>query len=245
MTKRKKIALTSLVAAIALVAITVGLNQFSKAKCIQWTGEITCRVETQQKIVALTFDDGPTPEGVEAVLPMLAQYDARATFFLIGKHMKQHPQAARDILAAGHELGNHSFSHVRNIGHFGDFYRNEIESTGKLLKTAGSDTNLFRPPFGRKLIGLPQAVEEAGLHTVMWDVEDQPEKFTRPKAFAADIVARVQPGSIILIHPMYGHNQVARDALPLILAALGQQGYKVVSVGELLSRSRDTTVANR
>lgn len=72
---------------------------------------------------------------------------------------------------------------------------------------------------------------------IIWDVEEQPEKFTEPRAFAQDILARVRPGSIILIHPMYRHNQVARDALPTVLDGLQAQGYEVVTVSELLKRA--------
>ncbi|MCR2834786.1 polysaccharide deacetylase family protein [Parerythrobacter lacustris] len=223
--------------ALALGAALYGLNAFSKAKCTQLTGELTCRVETREKLVPLSFDDGPTPEGVAAVLPILAEYDAKATFFLIGKDMERHPQEAGRILEAGHELGNHSFSHQRNIGYSRAFYRSELEQTEALLAAAGSDSGLFRPPFGRKLLGLPLEARDAGLHTIMWDVEDQPERFTDPAAYAEDILDRVRPGSIILIHPMYRHNQAAREALPAILSGLRTRGYEIVTVGELLERT--------
>lgn len=223
--------------ALALGAMLYGLNAFSKAKCTQLAGELTCRVETRENLVALSFDDGPTPEGVAAVLPILAEHDTKATFFLIGKHMQRHPEEAGRILAAGHELGNHSFSHQRNIGYSREFYRSEIERTEALLAAAGSDSGLFRPPFGRKLIGLPLEARDAGLHTIMWDVEDQPERFSEPAAYAKDILDRVRPGSIILIHPMYRHNGVAREALPAILSGLRTRGYEIVTVGELLERT--------
>lgn len=93
---------------------------------------------------------------------------------------------------------------------------------------------LFRPPFGKRLIGLPLAVEGAGYLMVTWDVEDRPEQFSTASTFAQDILARVQPGSIILIHPMHRHNQVARDALPLVLEGLSRQGYRVVTVSQLM-----------
>jgi peptidoglycan/xylan/chitin deacetylase (PgdA/CDA1 family) len=225
------------VSAIILVVSATVIWQLSKARCIQLVGDVTCRIETESKLVALTFDDGPTPEGVDAVLAELGQRGIHATFFLIGNRMEKFPGQAERLIAAGHELGNHTYSHQRNLGRSQDFYAAEIARTRALLQRAGSDTNLFRPPFGKRLIGLPLEVERAGYRTIMWDVEDQPEKFAEPRAFAQDILARVRPGSIILIHPMYRHNQVARDALPIVLDSLRSQGYEVVTVSELLRRT--------
>ncbi|MBY8337514.1 polysaccharide deacetylase family protein [Alteriqipengyuania sp. NZ-12B] len=220
---------------VAVLALLVGLNSLSKAPCLQLIGDLTCRVETDDKIVALTFDDGPTPQGVAAILPILDRYDARATFFLIGEDLKRHPQAARQILAAGHELGNHTYSHQRNVGRSRAFYRGELDSTGQLLRAVGSDSDLFRPPYGRKLAGLPLEVERAGLKTITWDVADRAEEFPEPADYARDIVERVRPGSIILIHPMYRGNATAREALPMILAQLRDRGYDIVTVSELLN----------
>jgi peptidoglycan-N-acetylglucosamine deacetylase len=226
-----------IVSAILLALSAAAAWQLSKARCLQLVGEVTCRVETEAKLVALTFDDGPTPEGVDAVLAELGPRGIHATFFLIGNRMERFPGQAERLIAAGHELGNHTYSHQRNLGRAQEFYAAEIAKTGALLQAAGSDTKLFRPPFGKRLIGLPLEVERAGYRTIMWDVEDQPEKFTEPRAFAQDILARVSPGSIILIHPMYRHNQVARDALPIVLNGLQSQGYEVVTVSELLKRT--------
>jgi peptidoglycan/xylan/chitin deacetylase (PgdA/CDA1 family) len=222
------------VAAIILVVLAAAVWQLSKARCIQLVGDVTCRIETESKLVALTFDDGPTPEGVDAVLAELGPRGITATFFLIGNRMEKFPGQAERLIAAGHELGNHTYSHQRNLGRSQDFYASEIARTDALLRRAGSDTGLFRPPFGKRLIGLPLEVERAGYRTIMWDVEDQPEKFTNARAFAQDILARVRPGSIILIHPMYRTNQVARDALPIVLDGLRAQGYEVVTVSKLL-----------
>jgi peptidoglycan-N-acetylglucosamine deacetylase len=223
--------------AVVLFLSAAVLWQVSKARCLQLVGEVTCRIDTDTKLIALTFDDGPTPEGVDAVLAELGPRGISATFFLIGNRMEKFPGQAERLIEAGHELGNHTYTHQRNIGHSQDFYAAEIARTDALLKRAGSDTNLFRPPFGKRLIGLPLEVERAGYRTIMWDVEDQPEKFTEPRAFAKDILARSRPGSIILIHPMYRSNQVARDALPIVLDGLAAQGYEVVTVSELLRRT--------
>jgi peptidoglycan/xylan/chitin deacetylase (PgdA/CDA1 family) len=223
---------------IAIIALLLSFTawRISKARCHQLVGEVICRVETSKKIVALSFDDGPTPEGVNAVLAELQPRGIKATFFLIGNRMEKWPGQARRLIEAGHELGNHSYTHTRMIGKSASSYDAEIARTDRMLKAEGAkEPTLFRPPFGKRLIGLPLAVERAGYRTIMWDVEDDAEHFSDPKAYAADILARVRPGSIILMHPMYRHNQTARDALPLVLDGLKAKGYRVVPVGELIS----------
>lgn len=221
---------------ILLLLIGAGLYTFSKSRCYQLVGDVVCRADTSEKVVALTFDDGPTPEGTDAVLATLAQYDVKATFFLIGDRMERWPGQAERLLAAGHELGNHTYSHERNLLRRQSFYRQEVRKADALLQQAGSDTKLFRPPFGKRLIGLPLEVEAAGYRTIMWDVEDNVEHYPEPEAYAADIVRRVRPGSIILIHPMYRHNRTERAALPLVIEGLRAEGYTITTVSDLLAR---------
>ncbi len=225
---------------IVLIAVTLIVGfvawRMSKSRCYQLVGALTCRMETSEKIVALSFDDGPTPEGVDAVLAALEPRKIKATFFLIGDRMEKWPGQGQRLVAAGHELGNHSYSHTRMIGKWPSDYDTEIARTDRLLKAEGAPKPaLFRPPFGKRLIGLPLAVERADYRLIMWDVEDDAKHHPDPKGYAADILARVKPGSIILMHPMYRHNETARDALPLVLDGLKAKGYRVVTVGELLA----------
>lgn len=228
----------TIVASVILIAL-LGAWRASKAECWQLVGDVVCRVETDRKIVALSFDDGPTREGVDAVLRELDKRNVKATFFLIGDRMAKFPGIAERLQAAGHELGNHSFSHKRMIGSSQTHYRREIARTDALLRQAGAtNPSLFRPPFGKRLIGLPLAVEDAGYRTIMWDVADDLAHHPEPQDYARDIVSRVRPGSIILIHPMYYHNSVERAALPLVLDALLEKGYRIVPVGKLLELER-------
>ena len=139
----RKIIMASAVVVFLSAAV---LWQVSKARCLQLVGEVTCRIDTDTKLIALTFDDGPTPEGVDAVLAELGPRGISATFFLIGNRMEKFPGQAERLIEAGHELGNHTYTHQRNIGHSQDFYAAEIARTDALLNRAGSNTNLFRPP---------------------------------------------------------------------------------------------------
>jgi peptidoglycan/xylan/chitin deacetylase (PgdA/CDA1 family) len=236
--RRKSFLWTAIPFLFAVLAVAVALWQVSRARCFQLIGEITCRVDTGEKIVALTFDDGPTAEGVDALLPVLQAHGARATFFLIGHDLEKSPGLARRIVAAGHEIANHSYSHDRMAGLLPQPYADEIERTSALLRAEGAEgPMLFRPPYGKKLTGLPIAVERAGARTITWDVEDPESPGTDAAAYAAHILGQVRPGSIILMHPMYRSGETARAALPGILAQLGGRGYRIVTVGELLAKA--------
>ena len=215
-------------------AIAAALFAIMRAPCFQLVGDVVCRVETERRVVALSFDDGPTPAGVDFILPLLSERGIHATFFVIGNQIEQHPGQIRRLAAAGHEVGNHSFSHQRMVFKPAVFYAAELARTNALLRREGAEPRLFRPPFGKRLTGLPPAVERAGLRMVTWDIDDGIGRPPTPTAYADHILSRVRPGSIILIHPMYRHNDVERAALPAILDGLRARGYRVVPVGTLL-----------
>ncbi len=230
------------VAAATFIAIATALLLWraSKAECWGLVGSVICRVETSQPVIALSFDDGPTPEGVDIVLAELQSRNLRATFFLIGNRIERWPGQAERLAAAGMELGNHSYSHKRMIGQSEAHYDREIARTEALLRAAGArPSGLFRPPFGKRLIGLPRAIARAQLRQIMWDVADDIAHHPTARAYAADIVARARPGSIILIHPMYRTNAVERRALPLVLDGLAARGLRIVTVSELLELQAD------
>jgi peptidoglycan/xylan/chitin deacetylase (PgdA/CDA1 family) len=238
MTSRRRTWLigSGIVAAVLLIGATL-LWHLSKAWCFVLAGEVTCRVETSEPIVALSLDDGPSPEGTELALATLDRAGARATFFLIGEFVERHPGLARRIQENGHEIANHSFSHRRMIGRSGSWYDEEIERIAAALRRVGdSGPLLFRPPFGKKLFGLPLAAERQGHRLIMWDVAE-PDTGD-PRLYAAHIVERARPGSIILMHVMYRNNRVGREALPLVLDGLKRRGLRVVTVSELLRRQR-------
>jgi peptidoglycan/xylan/chitin deacetylase (PgdA/CDA1 family) len=221
-----------LVLLLVLGVSLVGLHKLSKAECFSLTGETICHVKTTRPLVALTFDDGPTDQGLAAVLPVLDHYHARATFFLIGKLVR--PPLVHQILRGGHEIGNHSFHHKWMIFHGPGYYDEEIDRTDEVLISSGAPRpTLFRPPYGKKLIGLPLAVQRNGKRLVMWDSGDPADR--DPRAYARKVMEKVRPGSIILIHPMYPANATERAALPLIMEDLRRRGLRSVTVSELLA----------
>jgi peptidoglycan/xylan/chitin deacetylase (PgdA/CDA1 family) len=231
---RKQIGFGAAAALALLLAGAFILFEISRARCFSLAGEAICRVETNAPLVALTFDDGPTVEGVALATSALRPANAHATFFLIGGEIGGREALVRQLLAEGHEIGNHSFSHVRMALHLPSFYDDEIMRTDALLRGAGVRApNLFRPPYGKKLIGLPNALARHDYRMIMWDVEDPPGA-TTPQAYADAIVREARPGSIILMHIMHNANRTAREALPLVVGGLQARGLRIVTVGELL-----------
>lgn len=223
---------------VAVPVLYVGLHKVSKARCFALVGDVVCHAGVSEKLVALTFDDGPTEEGVDAVLPILDRYDAKGTFFLIGERVEA--SLVRRIVAAGHEIGNHSFNHHRMVYRSSSFYDSEIRRTDAVLAAAGAPIpTLFRPPFGKKLFGLPLAVQRSGKRMVMWDSGDPPDR--DPKIYAEKVLSQVGPGSIILTHPMYSGNATERAALPLILNGLARRGFRMVTVSALLAADPRTS----
>ena len=231
---RKRAIVVTLIVLACVLALAFALFRISRARCFSLVGEAICHVDTDQPLVALTLDDGPTAEGTPWALSTLRHYRAHATFFLIGASAAGQEKLVQQILADGNEVGNHSFTHVRMVGHSAGFYDSEIMRTDAALRQAGvQDLHLFRPPYGKKLIGLPRALARHDYRLIMWDVED-PSGAATPQAYAAEVVRQARPGSIILMHVMYRGDRIARAALPLVLQGLKARGFRIVTVGELL-----------
>jgi peptidoglycan/xylan/chitin deacetylase (PgdA/CDA1 family) len=144
------------------------------------------------------------------------------------------PGLIRRLVAAGEEIGNHSWSHHRMVLHSSRFYDAEIVRTDAAIRAAGApQPSLFRAPYTKKLIGLPLALERHHERLISAEIVDPPG-VTDPRLYAADVVREARPGSIILMHLMSEGNQPAHDALPLVLDGLQRRGFRVVTVGELL-----------
>jgi peptidoglycan/xylan/chitin deacetylase (PgdA/CDA1 family) len=228
--------------AAALGAAPLGLFatfQLARSRTVQLFGRIVPRVETRERLVALTFDDGPAPEPLEEVLSVLASRGVRSTFFVNGANLARHPGLGRRLVAAGHELGNHTYAHERMVLKSPAFIRSEVERTDALIRAAGQDGAIaFRPPFGWKLVGLPWYLARTGRTTVTWDVDaDAPPAGHDAQRIVAACLPRVRPGSIVLLHPWYSGRAPSRQALPLLVDRLQADGFRLVTVRELLARA--------
>lgn len=236
--KAKRLLAASLVLIIGLLVLAFGGYRLVNSRSVQVAGEIVPRVATDEKVVALTFDDGPTPGHTASVLRALEEEEVSATFYVIGEEVERHPEEAARIVAAGHELGNHSYSHQRMVFVSGGFVKDEVEATDRLIRDAGYEGEIsFRPPYGKKLVALPRYLARTDRTTVTWDVEPEsdPEIDGDASRIAAHVLRNAEPGSIILLHPMYEGREASRRAVAPIVQGLKEEGYTFVTVSELLA----------
>lgn len=231
----KKIIL--IVSGIVLFLISsYSVNELSKSRSFQLFGEMITNVEAEEKVVALTFDDGPG-ENTEEILAILKRHGVKATFYLTGREIEQRLVDAKKIAQEGHEIGNHSYSHKRMIFKSPSFIREEIEKTNALIRETGYEGEItFRPPYGRKLVFLPYYLQQKGMKTILWNIEPDsyPEIAEDAEKIAAHVKENVAPGSIILLHVMYESRQASLAAAEKIIIGLKEKGYQFVTVTELL-----------
>ncbi|MDO3648844.1 polysaccharide deacetylase family protein [Nocardia mangyaensis] len=233
---RRKWLAGGVVGVVVVLAVTAGLYALMNSRTYQLAGRLVDRVETNEKLVALTFDDGPT-ERTPEVLRMLADLDVPATFYLVGDDLAAHPEYGAAIAAAGHEIGNHTYSHPRMVLVSGDTVRSEIERTDTEIRRTGYQGEItFRPPYGKKLWALPKYLADHDRTTVTWDVEPDSAGSATREQIVTDTLANTRPGSIILLHVMYGQESAA--AVPDIVNGLRVQGYTFTTVSDLLRRTQ-------
>ena len=202
------------------------------SRTYQLFGGLTEQIETNQKLVALTFDDGPT-KNVSQILPLLDKYNAKATFFLIGEEIEKHPEEAKKIVDAGHQIGNHTYSHNRMVFKTPSYIKEEIQKTDQLIQKAGFKGEIdFRPPNGKKLVGLPYYLNKHNRDTITWNIEPD-SYYTNASDKVNYVTENIKPGSIILMHPMYDDTGNEIQAIEGVLQALSNEGYTFVTVNKL------------
>lgn len=241
MTHRSRLLLRLLLVPGMAAAALFGLWRVSDLRGWQAFGTIVPRVEVGEKVVALTFDDGPTPAGADSILPLLDSLGVRATFFVNGSALAERPDVGRRFVQAGHELGNHTWSHPRMLLKSQASIRREVERTDSLIRAVGHAGAIhFRPPYGKKLVGLPWYLHRTGRTTVTWDVEPEsyPEIDGDAERMAAHVLERARPGSIVLLHVMFPSRAASRRAVPAIVAGLRARGYRFATVSELMALER-------
>ena len=171
--------------------------------------------------VYLTFDDGPTPGNTEWILDTLAKYDAKATFFCLGKNAEQHHETFRKILEAGHTVGNHTYSHQKGWEMSVERYVEDVDLARQIIRS-----DLFRPPYGR--IKPAQARILSQRYTlVMWDVLSRDySQIVSPRACLHNVTKHVRGGSIVVFHDSAKSFRNLRYALPRTLQHLKDKGLK-------------------
>ena len=229
-----------IISTIILFCLAVSTWQISKSRNFQFFGELIPRLETDTKIVALTFDDGPSNlQRTNDVIATLDKLNIKGTFFLNGSNIERNLTATKNLITAGHDIGNHSYSHHRMVFMAMDKVKNEVDSTTNLIREAGYEgTIYFRPPYGKKLFTLPYYLANQDIITVTWDVEPESYKDIKQDSqlIADHVLDSVKPGSIILLHALGSNNKASQESIPLIVNGLHDQGFEFVTLSKLLNQ---------
>lgn len=187
---------------------------------------------TDDKVVALTFDDGPSRSYTPRVLRTLAFHDVEATFFMLGERVEKMPDIAKDVVLAGHEIGNHTWSHPSMRSLWKSQIRDEVCQTNEVIQSAtGLRPRLFRPPFGRFAPSAVPLLGALGFDFVLWSADGGDWDVDDPQLIADRIVRDAKPGSIILLHDS---KALTVEALPLVIAGLRGRGFSIVPASELV-----------
>jgi peptidoglycan/xylan/chitin deacetylase (PgdA/CDA1 family) len=182
-----------------------------------------------EKVLYLTFDDGPRPEFCPWILDCLAAFDAKATFFLVGENVSQHPELADNIFRNGHSIGNHTFNHLNGFKTNLSDYLENAGMCGDVLKSRLSPdaAPMFRPPYGKIRPSQVRELRKLGYEIILWDVLSKDyEAGLSPEKLYQNVVRYSRPGSILVFHDNRKAEQKLRTALPLILSELKKQGYR-------------------
>lgn len=192
-------------------------------------------VETSKKQIALTFDDGPHPTLTPRILEILVKYNVPATFFMVGQNVLNYPDAARAVIEAGHEVGNHTFTHphIANLDEKAIF--DEIgKCEDALEELCEYRPHILRTPQGALTSSLERCLLDDDYILVLWSLDTRDWENKSTACIVQTVLNRVQAGDIILMHDFIGHNSKTPEALEKMIPILLSQGYEFVTVSELL-----------
>ncbi|NOU45983.1 MAG: polysaccharide deacetylase family protein [Bacteroidales bacterium] len=191
-----------------------------------------CRIRTKEKIVFLSFDDGPSYKFTPIILDTLKRNNLKAIFFCIGQQAELYPELILRISCEGHYIGNHSYSHNwRNSYKSSGIIEDEINHTNEIISNIiGYKTTLFRPPFGITNPSITKALKNTGLHSVGWNIRSLDTVIKDPQKLIQRITERLIPGSIILLHD---NRRITGQILNELIETIQKKGYKILPLPEL------------
>ncbi len=231
------------IGALGGVAAAAGLSWASMDARTQLYGRTFTGTRGRGRRIALTYDDGPNDPCTLRLLEVLARHDVRATFFMIGAYVVERPEIARAVVAAGHEVGNHTYAHPNLIWCSAAELKHELELTTLALHNeVGAHTKFFRPPFGGKRPATLRGVRQLGLVPVMWSVSARDWALPSASAIEQQVVSRLRGGDVVLMHDgshrAFGFDRsktvAATDA---IIRRAKDAGYEFCTVGEMIAES--------
>ena len=227
---------------LATAAAAGAAGYQSMAPTGQWFGRTFASGTRGSKQLALTFDDGPNDLHTLKLLEVLAKHNVHATFFMIGRFVRERPDIARAVAVAGHVVGNHTFTHPRLIFQSEAQTRAELTDCRQALQDAiGAHSNLFRPPFGGRRPATLRIARELGLETIMWNVTGYDWHAPPASVTEAKVARRIRDGGgdIILLHDG-GYRALGADRAQTVIATdnlirrYKDQGYEFVTISAMM-----------
>ena len=233
--------LGALIGAAAVGALSASGYQ-SMAPTGQWYGRTFVGERRGSKRLALTFDDGPNDPYTLRLLEVLAKHNVRGTFFLIGSYVDERPDIVREIAAAGHVIGNHTYTHPNLIFALARQVRAQISECERALSAAvGEHSRLFRPPFGGRRPATLRVARSLGLQPVMWNVSGLDWKGRSAEYVEGRVAKQIRGGDVILLHDG-GHKGMGADRAQTVLATdrliprYRGEGFEFVTVTQMMGK---------
>jgi peptidoglycan/xylan/chitin deacetylase (PgdA/CDA1 family) len=209
--------LATVLAGLAASAAALSAGYQSMAPTGQWYGRTFTGLSRGAKQLALTYDDGPNDPHTFRLLEVLARHNVHATFFLIGRYVQQRPDIVRDLVQAGHVVGNHTFTHPLLTFKGAAEVRRELTDCRKAIEDAiGEHSNLFRPPFGGRRPAVMRIARELALEPVMWNVTGYDWNAPPAAVIERKVSSQIRGGDVILLHDG-GHKRMGADRSQTVL----------------------------
>ncbi len=199
-------------------------------------------IDTENKELYLTFDDGPTPEITHWVLDTLKKYNAKATFFCIGNNVEKYPKIFQHIIVEGHAVGNHTYNHLKGWKHKTKDYIKDIIRTQNLIESQtlnsksqnSENLNLFRPPYGKFKTKQSKQLQELGYKIILWDVLSYDwDRSVSEETCLKNVTSAAKEGSIIVFHDSVKASRNLKYVLPKVLDYYSEKGFEFKAIKEI------------
>lgn len=223
--------------ALAVISFTVFFDQ-----AVIVRRDTIYHVLSKEKVVALTFDDGPSPVWTPQILAVLKSANVKATFFMIGEHVQEYPEVAKSVVEQGHEIGNHTYDHHGIFYYKPEELFKEVNDTEKIIRSStGIKTKYFRPPKAWLTRREREQLEGMGYETVLWSLNSKDWVTFDDRYIVKYILHYVRPGDILLFHdsggvfkPEGGNRKETVKAVSRLIDKLKERGYRFVTISQLL-----------